>query len=160
MDFIGKTMSKLYVYFLKRDNSLYAWTYDKITCSNFESQRCMDVFNKSIIKADDDNISIIAGLNSNRQITHDVLFDGNDDIIIYCTIKESDLLSLKIDELYSLLSNMNLLSDKYPLQEKYCDLIFKITNIINDGPGKYALDTYRIFYDMNRYTLTGSELKT
>lgn len=152
-------MSKLYLYLLKKDNSLYAWAYDKISCRNFESQRCMDVFHKSTLELDDLELSAFTYTYRQMQITHDVLYDGVDDITIYCTIMESDTLSVKVEEVYSILSNTNLLSDYYPLQEKYCDLIFKITNIINDGPGKYVVDTYRIFYDLFRYTLTGSNLE-
>ena len=150
---------KVYMYFLLPSKELYAWTYDKISCHNFENQRCMGVFHKSVQEMDDNEASVFSYYHQRKQITHDILFDGEDDITIYCTISESDLLSTKVDKVYQILSDIQLkcCANRYPLKEKYCNLIFKITNIINDGPGQYCVDTYRIFYELFKYTLTGQK---
>ena len=148
---------KVYVYYL--NNELYAWTFDKEIGENFESQRCMKVFKKVILKMDDNKSSVFSYNFRVNQITYDNLFDGTNDIKIWCTIEESNQLSESVEYVYNTVSSIYMRADLYPLKEKYCNFIMSVTEIINDGPDHYVIDTYKLFYDLFRYSLTGLEIK-
>jgi glycyl-tRNA synthetase (class II) len=100
--------------------------------------------------------SIFMYYHKNSQIIQDVLWDGKNDLLIYCTINESTYLTDSVDYITSVLENLKKGVGYYPLKEKYLDIILEATNILKDSKG-IQFNTFQIFYDLFKYTFTGNK---
>lgn len=154
---------KLYLYYLKSNpNSLYCWTIDKDLSKLFESQRNMDLFIKDVnkdIDEDDKDFRLFSADNSSTILISDVLYDGENTIYISCSRKEASSLDAYIDNIWTVINDINKLIEfhSFNIKEKYLKSILNLTNNITYGgdqesSGELRIDTVSLFIKLFKNT--------
>ena len=150
---------KIYTIYISYDNSLYAYSAEKDTVDSFMIQRNQKLFTVKSIHLQNESLSIFMYQNRGKQLIHDVLYDGKNDISIICTVDESNKLSESCEYIQNTVNAIR--SSKYinMLTDEMLDVILYLTDIINKR-GKYnsslKINTFNVFWNLFRYTFTDS----
>ena len=163
-------MVKVYAaYFKSSDDTkyqLYAFTTDKKVFKDFLNSRNKNLFKTKVfsLRESEVKVAFYSTTDRSKQIIKDNLYDGNDDIPVYCTIDESNQLSESCDyiikDLQFISSSFAELGnevDQDVLTQDELDLIIEITNKVNSYATKKLqpfanLNTLELFYHLFKKT--------
>ena len=151
---------KVFVFSLKAEKCMYAFTINEEYAEIFKKQRNMNLFNVNTITMNKYEFMIFSSRMSKFQLCKDYLDDGEQDIEIIATIKETSDLSEAceyIRKTYELISrNIEL----YNFNKKYLKPIIKITQSIIksvDNHPTLNINTFKLFYNLFRNTFSEYE---
>lgn len=156
--------TKVYMYILKRDNSLYAFTINKDYAKKFEEVRNMKQFVKRKEKMDEYELMAFQGNHTYAMLQKDYLSDGKTDYEMIVTSYESTTLDECCTYINSIIDMVRTRFHRYPLKSKYLKLIDEITSKITvnqDGTVPtfevLNIDTFRLFYNLFPFTFYKQE---
>lgn len=145
---------KVYLFYLKSDKSLYAFTNRKDYMKRFKKERNQKHYH--YVKKELDPIQYQAISYSNRGC---ILFDNvlNDesfnDLSYLTTYHENDMLENYLSELEKEIYDINRSLEEYNLKDKYMELFYNILLYYKkeENPGisiTYTLNIFRIFVNL------------
>ena len=145
---------KVYLFYLKSDKSLYAFTNRKDYMKRFKKERNQKHYH--YVKKELDSIQYQAMSYSNRGC---ILFDNvlNDesfnDLSYLTTYHENDMLENYLSELEKEIYDINRSLEEYNLKDKYMELFYNILLYYKkeENPGisiTYTLNIFRIFVNL------------
>lgn len=158
---------KIYVAYAKENNSysLYAYSTDKEYFNNFIGGRNKDYFKIKSHNISELDLKLFMLKNHSFQIIKDNLYDGKDDITVYCTVEESNKLSESCDYIIRTVDFMS--SHKHEVYDAEClphedlDLIInltdKISKCIGIGTNSANINTLKLFYQLFKKTFDPSK---
>ena len=152
-------ITKVYLFFLKDEKELYAYTIVKEYRDIFRNQRNMKLFKESSLKMDKYELSVFENKNYKKKIYQDFLYDGKTDIVIYATTEESNSLSESCMYITNIMNSVKDEVAKYCIKEKYLKSILKLTEkiILKDNDkdkGIINVNTFKLFYHLFRNTFS------
>lgn len=147
---------KVYVFSLKSENEIYAYTAAKEYAELFRSQRNMKLFNEKVISLDKFEFMIFSNKMSVYQLCKDYLDDGEHDIEIVASVRETYQLSESCDYIRHNVSAIEKSIKDFPFKKKYLKPIIKLTqNITIKGKDEHPtlnVNTFTLFYYLFRNT--------
>lgn len=151
------TNHKCYMYYLKDDSSLYAYTLNKIYAKNFKKQRNMKLFIERKIYMDEYEFSSFSYKHKDLQLIHDYLYDGKNDIEIICTVEESDMMTAWIEEMYDTIDTMQIYLQELKVKNKYLKSISRLTDSLIDEKNSLNISTFKLFFNLFKFTFINKE---
>lgn len=152
---------KVYVFCLKADSDVYAFTATKEFAELFRSQRNMDLFKESVLTLDKHEFMIFANKLSNNKLCKDYLDDGKNIIEIAATVREATQLSDSCEYIQDTVEFLKKDLSRTPFKKKYLKPIIKITESITkriDNNPTLNVNTFSLFYYLFRNTFSEYEL--
>lgn len=146
---------KVYLYQICYDDALYAYTLNDEYASLFESQRDMSLFKKSVARMDKYEWMMFSNKHKSLMLIMDVLFDGETDIDIACTISESDRLSSSSEYIDDTCTTVMTVSRNIPYNDTLLKSIMNLTRIITskeDTKSYLRINTFKLFYHLFKFT--------
>ena len=152
---------KVYVFNLKHEKSIYAFTATKEFAELFRSQRNMKLFNEQVITLDKYEFMIFSNKMSIYKLCKDYLDDGEHDIEIVATVQETYQLSESCDYIRHTISSIEKSIKIFPFKKKYLKPIIKVTESITtkgkDDHPTLNVNTFALFYHLFRNTFSEYE---
>lgn len=149
---------KIFVFSLKNETEIYTYTAAKEYAELFRYQRNMKLFNERTVKMDEYEFMIFANKMSNYQLVKDYLYDGENDIEIVASVKETSQLSESCEYIQFTIESIKKTVRMFPFKKKYLKPILKITQSIttkgiDDNP-TLNVNTFVLFYHLFRNTFS------
>lgn len=152
---------KVYVFSLKAEKGIYAFTINNEYADLFRSQRNMNVFDEKVISMDKHEYKAFSYQMQSHQLCKDYLDDGEHDIEIISTIQETTSLSESCEYITQTIEMLEKNVQIYPFKKKYLKIIIKLTQCItkrNDDHPTLNVNTFALFYHLFRNTFSEYEL--
>lgn len=146
---------KVYLYYLKSDKSLYAFTIDKSIKDEFELERCMKLYRKRTKEMNAPQFQAFSWSHNNEMLFCNTLSDGENDISFATTYSENFELEKTCqnleDKVVEILKKVN----QFPLQKKIRKMLDNALEYYGDGVNEsiYHFDTFKIFLRKFRNTI-------
>lgn len=149
---------KVYIFKLKNESNIYAYSINKEYVDIFISQRNMKLFKYQIIDLDKYDFMIFSNKMNNQKLLKDFLYDGENDIEIVATTEESSKLSDSCQYIQDICDFVKHHIHEYNLKNKYLKSILKITDKIileeENKPVMLNINTFKLFYYLFRNTFS------
>jgi hypothetical protein len=148
-------MTKVYVFYLRGDNSPYAFTLDKGYRDIFLAQRNRNLFFVKKMEMDKYELMVFMNKFKHKQLIQDNLYDGKTDIEIICTVEESDKLSESCEYISNSVDTLKTNLYKMPFKKKYFDIIHTILKnmtSVKNGKPTLEINTVSVFYKICKNT--------
>ena len=144
---------KVYVFYLKSDKSIYAFTTLKEQATLFHEQRNSSLFKEKVIKMNKEEFQSFNERYSNCRLIDDILEDSKGETIyIVDTIKENLELTESCDYISTLVSSMKNDIKKLSLKDKYVNDIMVILKSMISPDNILNIDTVSLFMSLNKKT--------
>ena len=145
---------KFYLFYLKHDRQLYAFTTVKAYAETFLEQRNPDCFKVKTVKLSGENEKIFMFRNKFKMLysyPYQTGIGPGNYVELIATAEEDNNIDNKISEIENDISNIDEILRKYPIKEKYMKSLQNLTDIY-DTAGNILLDVFSLFVDINRDT--------
>lgn len=152
---------KVFVFCLKSDNSVYAFTATEEFADMFRSQRNMALFKENTLTLDKYEFMIFANKMSKQKLCKDYLDDGEHDIEIMATVHETAQLSESCEYIQRTIECIQKDFSRSSIKKKYLKPIMKITQSITkriDDHPTLNINTFSLFYYLFRNTFSEYDL--
>lgn len=142
----------VFIYYLKKDKSLYAFTIEPLIKNEFELERSMKLYTKKKIKMSEPEYEMFSYRNRGNMLFCNTLSDGENDISFATTSYENCDLEKECRDIDDNISKIYLELLKFPLNAKTKKLISSLTEYYGDGVSEsiYHFDTFKIFFKLFR----------
>lgn len=153
---------KVYVFSLKNEKDIYAFTATKEYADIFRSQRNMKLFNERILSLDKYEFMIFSNKMSNYQLCKDYLEDDENDIEIIASVKETSELSEACENIRQISYLIENDFKIFPFKKKFLKPIIKITQNITkrkDNHPTLNVNTFSLFYYLFRNTFSEYDIQ-
>lgn len=150
---------KFYLFYLKYDKSLYAFTTIKEYAEKFLEERNPKCFKMKTVKLKGEKEKIFM-YNNKLLLLHDYPFQTgigpSDYVELMSTAKEDDKLTQEIENMQSTIEEIDRLLKECPLKQEYSTIINRMTSIY-DNTGHILIDAFSLFIDIHRDTFIERE---
>lgn len=155
---------KVYLFILKSEKKLYAYTNNKDYAKRFLSERNKELFLLKIKKVDDDEFIEFSHTNHEKLLGEVPLFDGTPkDIFIVATSEEESNLFISCGEIYKSVELIKKDLDEFPFKKKWKKLVIEACklslSVENDNEicCEEYINTFALFYYLFKDTFVDSE---
>lgn len=152
---------KVIIFSLKVEKCMYAFTINEEYANIFRNQRNMSLFNENSITMNKYEFMVFSSRMSRFQLCKDYLDDGENDIEIIASIKETSELSETCEYFRRTYETITKNIDSYNIKKKYLKPIIKLTQSIIksiDNHPTLNINTFTLFYYLFRNTFSEYEL--
>ena len=150
---------KFYLFFLKYDRSLYAFTTVKEYAEKFLNERNPNCFKVKEKKLKGEAEKIFMYTNKLLQLNkypYQTGVGSNEYVELIATGKEDDKITYEVEAMENMVGEIDQILRQWPLKKKYEEVIDRMTQI-HDNSGHITIDTLSLFVDVHKDTFIERE---